>query len=369
MLEISEAQNLSHMIRNRFIVKKQYIEIVVLFFYQKGGENMGLERLKNHKGQFSTRSEVKNAVKQHIEYKSLNQSEKDILMYLQACALRYYGVCTVLRQTIAEKLSISVSTVARGLRTLRREEIIQTYATRRKNYRGGSGANIIEILPFNEPTLEQKETKDTSSNTSDDTTHTTTLSCVNPTSPMIFEGLQQLVIFFNCFNIKHTLLDTGKHSTDENWRSAFTRARQRTGLSPETLDLFCLLSSDAKEAHNRLGMLYRAKKMVSIQRNSLLLLEEMDRSVFQTLKKVIATCKTSVIRHLDNYLYRTFVNLFQAQVDNSITETRSKYLEKIRGFYENPSFYKNTNSPDSDTKDLEDLRDYYLGDSREGVQA
>ncbi|WP_192482531.1 hypothetical protein, partial [Raoultella planticola] len=223
-------------------------------------------------------------IERHIKHNNFNSTTIHVLQYLTACATRYDGACTVLRQSVADKLNISISTVARCYMNLRAAEVISTHATRRKNTRGGSGANIIQILPFKTP---------------DESPHKGDNNRINSSTATDNADAETNVTYINNLNI-NTLLDT--HTT-ASWQQNFVLSRENTGLTEKTLDFLTLFAKSAKEAGNLVGMLYRCKKEVANKRNALLLLEDMDSAIYHTLRRVYATYKVSNIRNVTNYLY------------------------------------------------------------------
>ncbi|MBC2242266.1 hypothetical protein [Listeria booriae] len=276
---------------------------------------MGLEILKDY-STFSDNKKLDTAVEQHILHNQLNDSAIRVLHYLAACAIRYDGACTVLRQSVATKLNLSVSTVARAYIQLRAINAISTKPTRRRNVRGGSGANIIQILPFETP-----------DDTPDDTPVHGAESPQNQVIASDNINNENDVSYISSLK-NTTLLDT--YATPElSWRQNFIMARKNTGLTEKTLHFLTLFSHSAKEAGNLVGMLYRCKKEVSEQRQALLLLEDLDEAIFKTLRSVHSTCKVSNIKNVQNYLYMALLNLFHEKVNNQIENARSAHVERF----------------------------------------
>lgn len=274
---------------------------------------MRLATLKKY-STFENKEQLNNAVKNHITNNELNETTIEIFNYLARCSVPYQGACTVLRQSIADKFNISISTVARAFMRLRAVKAIVTYSSRRRTKKGGSGANIIQILPFSK----QKETLD-------DTPHTTVKHTQTEGSATSLNNAEQ-VITYSSLNINNTLLDT--HSVSKvSWQQHFVNSRPNTGLTAQTLDFFTLFANSSQEAAELIGMLYRCKKSVSEKRQALLLLEDLDSKIYQTLRRVYSTIKTSSIRNVKSYLYMALKNLFNEHVDTCIKIARDKHSE------------------------------------------
>lgn len=100
---------------------------------------------------FKTIEEMDQNVEKHIQahYYDLTKSERAIVFKFAAHSLAYPGACHLKAETIAAALEISTKTVYRAIKKLESLGIIQ-----KVNYtrgKGGQGANIYVILPFNVP--------------------------------------------------------------------------------------------------------------------------------------------------------------------------------------------------------------------------
>lgn len=274
---------------------------------------MGLGILRKY-STFASKTDLTDSIERHIKHNNFNSTTIHVLQYLTACSTQYTGACTVLRQSVADKLGVSVSTVARCYMNLRAAGVISTYGTRRKNTRGGSGANIIQILPFEMPL-----------NTPGESPHTEDNNDINKGVPSDNADVENNVTYINNLNT-NTLLDT--HSI-ASWQQNFVLSRENTGLTEKTLDFLTLFAKSAKEAGNLVGMLYRCKKEVANKRNALLLLEDMDSAIYHTLRRVYATYKVSNIRNVTNYLYTALSNLFHEQVNKKIDIARTSHTQRF----------------------------------------
>lgn len=112
----------------------------------KEGYKMGLEKL-NEYTTFKTEDDLRQTAHSYLENPQLNTSARLVLEYITACSIRYRGACTIYRETIATKINMTVTTVARALRTLRDLEMIAIIPAYRRNINGGRGASIYQVLP------------------------------------------------------------------------------------------------------------------------------------------------------------------------------------------------------------------------------
>ena len=108
---------------------------------------MAFEYLKEYTT-FNSVEEMDQHVEKHIQehYYNLTKSERAIVFKIAAHALQHPGVCHLKAETIAAALEISTKTVYRAIKKLESLGII-----RKVNYtrvKGGQGANIYVILPF-----------------------------------------------------------------------------------------------------------------------------------------------------------------------------------------------------------------------------
>ncbi|MBC2057954.1 hypothetical protein HCJ57_15620 [Listeria booriae] len=109
---------------------------------------MGLERLYEYQT-FETEKELRETVDGYLADYRLNTTTRMVLEYITACAMRYNGACTIYRETIASKINMAVTTVARALRTLRDLNMIAVIPNYRRSINGGRGASIFQILANN----------------------------------------------------------------------------------------------------------------------------------------------------------------------------------------------------------------------------
>lgn len=93
-------------------------------------------------------------------------------------------------------------------------------------------------------------------------------------------------------------------------------------LTFNILDLFC----HYEEMSKLIGVIFRAKKRVENQRNSLLLMEHLDRELSQTLLKCLRKTKREFrVENNENYFFISLYNLFEKlsmEIESSISEER-----------------------------------------------
>lgn len=114
---------------------------------------------------FTSVEEMDQHVEKHIQahYYDLTKSERAIVFKIAAHALQYPGACHLKAQTIADSLEISTKTVYRAIKKLESLNIIHKVTTVRG--KGGQGANIYIILPFNVlPKMSEQEIADNTNN-------------------------------------------------------------------------------------------------------------------------------------------------------------------------------------------------------------
>ncbi|RQW65327.1 hypothetical protein DUK53_16915 [Listeria sp. SHR_NRA_18] len=119
---------------------------------------MGFERLHAYTT-FDTETDLRETVSTYLADPSLNTSARLVLEYITACSIRYTGACTIFRETIADKINMSVMTVARALSTLRELKMIDIIPSYRRSINGGRGASIYQILPLERQHDIQDETQ------------------------------------------------------------------------------------------------------------------------------------------------------------------------------------------------------------------
>lgn len=111
---------------------------------------MAFEYLANYKT-FDSVADMDSAVEEHIaaHYYDLTESERAIVFKLASHSLEHPGACHLKAATIAAALEISTKTVYRAISKLESLGIIKKETTVKS--KGGQGASIYIILPYNVP--------------------------------------------------------------------------------------------------------------------------------------------------------------------------------------------------------------------------
>ncbi|MFF5818440.1 helix-turn-helix domain-containing protein [Lysinibacillus capsici] len=111
---------------------------------------MAFEYLATYKT-FESIADMDTAVEEHIaaHYYDLTESERAIVFKLASHALEHPGACHLKAATIAAALEISTKTVYRAISKLESLGIVKKETTVKS--KGGQGASIYIILPYNVP--------------------------------------------------------------------------------------------------------------------------------------------------------------------------------------------------------------------------
>ncbi|MDD1502116.1 helix-turn-helix domain-containing protein [Lysinibacillus sp. CNPSo 3705] len=111
---------------------------------------MAFEYLATYKT-FESIADMDTAVENHMaaHYYDLTESERAIVFKLSSHVLEYPGACHLKAATIAASLEISTKTVYRAISKLESLGIIKKETTVKS--KGGQGASIYIILPYNVP--------------------------------------------------------------------------------------------------------------------------------------------------------------------------------------------------------------------------
>ncbi|MBC1235483.1 helix-turn-helix domain-containing protein [Listeria booriae] len=155
---------------------------------------MGLEKLHEYTT-FKTDEELRETVATYLADYQLNTSARLVLEYITACAMRYSGACTIYRETIAEKIGMTVITVARALKKLRELKMIDIIPSYRRSINGGRGASIYQILPIDT----QDDIQD---DIQDDTQAPPEKSQGNPLLPALFQTSNPFISLFFISSLK-----------------------------------------------------------------------------------------------------------------------------------------------------------------------
>ncbi|MGE7129551.1 helix-turn-helix domain-containing protein [Lysinibacillus xylanilyticus] len=111
---------------------------------------MAFEYLATYKT-FESVADMDTAVENHMaaHYYDLTESERAIVFKLASHALEHPGACHLKAATIAASLEMSTKTVYRAISKLESLEIVKKETTVKS--KGGQGASIYIILPYNVP--------------------------------------------------------------------------------------------------------------------------------------------------------------------------------------------------------------------------
>ncbi|ARI78245.1 helix-turn-helix domain-containing protein [Halobacillus mangrovi] len=117
---------------------------------------------------FNSTQELNHHVRQHEKEHSeeLTASQREVLRFIARYSVKYAGAAHLKTSTIATGVDKSERTIRRILRRLESLEIIERVSTLRKKS-GGSGANIIVILPFAAPRMSDREVTEKASEQTD----------------------------------------------------------------------------------------------------------------------------------------------------------------------------------------------------------
>lgn len=98
---------------------------------------------------FDNVQELNLHVKEHTnkKYYDMNETQRQTLQVISQYSVKYCGASHLKVETIAKAINKSVSTIKRVLNALVKLKVIEKLSTLRR-VKGGSGANIIRILPF-----------------------------------------------------------------------------------------------------------------------------------------------------------------------------------------------------------------------------
>lgn len=112
---------------------------------------------------FNSIQELNYHVKQHTnrKYYDMNETQRNVLQTIAQYSVKYIGASHLKVQTIANAVGKSSRTVERAIKALSDLRIIEKVNTLRR-VKGGQGANIYRILPYNVEgeTSERKESED-----------------------------------------------------------------------------------------------------------------------------------------------------------------------------------------------------------------
>jgi DNA-binding Lrp family transcriptional regulator len=221
---------------------------------------------------FNSTQELNHNVKQHekANHEELTASQREVLRFISRYSVKYAGASHLKTSTIAEGVDKSDRTVRRILGHLEALGIIERINTLRPKS-GGSGANIIVILPFKSERLSDGEVSEKS--------RQTTVKAQDSANEPLHKRVKT-----------STLLETGlKNAIPTPIYDA---------LSP---------FYEAKDIQRLTGVVFRAKSSVSKN----LRLEDNVEAFRVTVMDVVRRFKGGSLRNMDSYLYVSLRKLFR----------------------------------------------------------
>lgn len=109
---------------------------------------------------FQSKQQLNEAVSDHLAMHRYNLTEtvRKVLTVISRYAVKFPGVAHLKAATIAESIGMSEKTVRRAVNHLQDLRIVRKVVTNRK-VSGGQGANIMQILPFENVVVQAKVSK------------------------------------------------------------------------------------------------------------------------------------------------------------------------------------------------------------------
>lgn len=102
---------------------------------------------------FQSKQQLNETIAEHVDahHYDLTETVRNVLTVISRYAVKFPGVAHLKAATIAQAIDMSEKTVRRALNRLQSLGIIKKVKTTRK-VTGGQGANIIVVLPLEQPT-------------------------------------------------------------------------------------------------------------------------------------------------------------------------------------------------------------------------
>lgn len=226
---------------------------------------------------FQSTQELNNAVAAHISghHYELSETECDTLIKIARYAVKFSGAAHLKAETIATLIGKSIPTARRAVNKLVSLRIIRKVKTIRK-VSGGKGANILQILPFNNDDQSTVITRDNDAKPTDSKAENV-------------ENGKEPSISFNQNN-NNTYLETAVPSN------------ALKGVIPEPIYEAMSRYFNADNMYNYYGILLRAK--ASIDRN--ILIEDDPEPFVEAWDATILKAKHGKIRNMSNYLFASW---------------------------------------------------------------
>ncbi|EIM5395014.1 replication initiator protein A [Enterococcus faecalis] len=127
---------------------------------------------------------------------------------------------------------------------------------------------------------------------------------------------------------KDTVIDTTKEELQNHeLLRSFSKTQDQTFLDKRCLELISLFSNTIQEAHNAVGIIIRAKNKQEKKYGRVLIAEDWQEEIENTLRKVYHKIKTDAnIKNIDNYMFGAFCITFEnclIQLQSWETERKS----------------------------------------------
>ncbi|MEB5927597.1 replication initiator protein A [Enterococcus faecalis] len=125
---------------------------------------------------------------------------------------------------------------------------------------------------------------------------------------------------------KDTVIDTTKEELQNHeLLRSFSKTQDQTFLDKRCLELISLFSNTIQEAHNAVGIIIRAKNKQEKKYGRVLIAEDWQEEIENTLRKVYHKIKTDAnIKNIDNYMFGAFCTTFE----NCLIQLQSRETER-----------------------------------------
>ncbi|EOA3395640.1 replication initiator protein A [Enterococcus faecalis] len=138
---------------------------------------------------------------------------------------------------------------------------------------------------------------------------------------------------------KDTAIDTTKEELQNHeLLRSFSKTQDHTFLDKRCLELISLFSNTIQEAHNAVGIIIRAKNKQEKKYGRVLVAEDWQEEIENTLRKVYHKIKTDAnIKNIDNYMFGAFCTTFEnclIQLQSWETERKSHSVITLHDWVE-----------------------------------
>lgn len=193
---------------------------------------------------FDNKHDLNESVAAHLSKNKLNKTQRDVLWMLSQYSVKYYGASHLKTKTIANHVGKSIRTIRRVIDVLEELNIIRRINTRRM--KGGKGANIYQIMPYQNRPQQPKNNNDTSN-------LSPSQNAVKPiTEPIVTTSVQTEPIIYKA---KSSITDdTRKNKQNEKLKSSLLAKLPET--IAKTLGVFF---DDFRDIYRAYGTMLKAK--------------------------------------------------------------------------------------------------------------